>query len=234
MFIAGVTRREGDGEGAWEGLFRQRLAEWGVGLGEDGVFSYNSSGLGSYEFIPMGRARQIFAGAPWLDAHCGCPFVGPALGFFAWQFWITGELDWWSEFHGEDNKSISIPILKEGRGVIAHAPSGRFGQAVHLRRLSLSWAIGKYALDDGAELLARDEPGYVRWVCDEVSRCLRHVGQDEGLVGWHPTHHNPLQWADEEAEVRALSEEEASRLRVDLWLYDFALLESEMFRGVHF
>lgn len=237
MFIAGVMQRSSD-VGDWKSFFRRELAEWGVVLGEDGVFSYNGSNLGTYEFLSAEEARRRFAPAEWLEASSGCPFVGRALGFFAWQFWFTDGLDWFSAIQGEENRSISIPALKEGRGIIARVDDERFASSfrhsVHLKRLSLGEAVGKYSLDDGAELLSRDEPEYVQAVQDEVSRVLRADGWDELIIFWRSTHHNPLQWFSSGDDVPMPSDEEAEALMVELWLYDFAVLDSGMFQGVHF
>jgi hypothetical protein len=217
MLIVSLTQRPEPIEDPAE-FFRAALAPWGVHFDAGWVEAFGL--LGFWRWLSPAQARAEFAGAAWLDVRSGCPFVGSTLGY------LQVEPAWGAS---EDWLDFLVGPLKEGRGIVAAPTTGQVHQAVVLRRCPLSQVVGKYALDDGGELLDRDLDPYRSAVIAEIEQAVAATGWDGWIpVGWVSSHHNTLRWyPDPDIPLQRWREAEMELthrfgdVEVELWLYDF-------------
>lgn len=213
MLIGSLTQRAAPIEDGREFIGRE-FANWGVDLCDGGLLEIGY-GMGTWEWLTVEQTREKFPDSPWLDVDCGCPLVGPTVGYMLVEY-VCGMHDDWA--------GLLPPLLKEGRGIVASTVTDEFHLAVTKRRLPLDCVIGKYKLDDGAMLLEREWGPYQHAVAAEFKRALAATGWDGYLpMGWMSSAHNSWRWspyaAGFESDLEVL--ERFGHIEVDLWLYDF-------------
>lgn len=236
MFVAGIMA-----EGAPDPLthLNARLKDWGFSLGPGGMV-LGKDGVERdirYELLEP----AAFADRPWHATSHPCPFVGPLAAYLRW------EPEPWLD--REDFRELALALLREGQGVIARLDDDRAAQAVVLRRFDLDSAFGKYGIEDGDALLTRDDGPYQDYVLAEVMRVLAGAGLVAHL-SWPSTCHNPLRlsafqpngserlypalWRQQGDDLSLVDPDSAlSNLSVELWTYDFQVLDDEDFWALY-
>jgi hypothetical protein len=176
--------------------FAREMGEWGITFDQRGDLLFRGRLLG----------RWAFSEDDALLPRPTCPLVGPRLGAIALEVYDFTE--------AENRRELFCGLLKVGRDGMAHRPTGRAWSAVTLQRRTLWWE--KVSLDDGAELLTRNEGEYAVWTVETARAACDRAGVAIHPF-WLPTCHNTLRTYDEE--VRG-------DVPVDLWLFDFAVLDA--------
>lgn len=246
-FLTIITASEDIGAD-WQEALVQKLGDWGLTLTPAGDLVLAGERIGPGAFHALDEVRARFGDAPWLRASC--PLVGPALGALSWErreAYGTDDcyfpIDDWAALR-PPLRDLVVPLMKEARGAFVRTADGASREPVRLRPYQLSYAIGKYGCDDGAELVTREDNAYAGDVLKRIGAALRTRGLS-GHVGWMPTCHNPIRWS--EVEVRGLFKTESRPalwrgedwsgppvadadaalrgLEVELWTYDFALAD---------
>lgn len=207
-FIAGIRAFEDEVPSSSRDLaaWKKSLADWGVALNEGGQLSRGTADIGNWMLLDTAAAEDAL-----ISCRHDCPWVGPRLGALAFDVFS------WSD--QIDRHELFCGLLKVGRDGFVHIPSRQAFPAITRQDRSLSWCVGKAALDDGAELLTRNLGPYMSSVFAALQEALGPDG-DEDAITWSPTCHNPLRWRADALPADVLRDR-----TVSLWLYDFSVLD---------
>ncbi|MFO7566141.1 MAG: hypothetical protein R6X02_26080 [Enhygromyxa sp.] len=215
----------------WKQRLTQALAEYLVWLEAPDPGGAQMVSLGSHRtffghawLLDRDEAAARYPDSPWLEHRSACPFLRELepIGFVEWY-----------EFDEGDRWSWLLPLIREGKGLIATRDGSHARAAVCTRRFPIATNLGKFGFEDGDVLLTREFDAladYRRCSANAIRRALEDHCFELAVGGPESTCHNvfrsypPLRTSngelieDEREILRRLAD-----LQVELWIYDFEL-----------
>lgn len=179
---------------------------------DDGHIGSRRRPRGGYQFATVETVRTAFPDASWLTVAHPEPLIGPVRGFL--------NFDWWTD--DIDYKSHGIACwYQRSHGYLVDHTHGATFDSIGQLRWPLAEAFNPHGFSDGDFFL--DRPAEYRAAIRlALSRELMLAGVEPTFIDYD-THHNPML-------VRSRETEAVADRFVDLWGFDWAILDDPRFR----
>jgi hypothetical protein len=179
---------------------------------DDGHIGPRRRPRGRYQFLTVDTVQNAFPAAEWLTVDHPEPQVGPVRGFF--------NVEWWTDDPQLRTADIDIWVGRS-HGYLVDLSGGSVFDFIVRQRWPLREALDRYGFDDGDFFLSR-RPEYFDPIRQILAAALTEAGVKPDFITYG-THHNPLL-------VRSFDYAAVEGRFVDLWGWNYALLEDPSFR----
>ncbi len=167
--------------GKWKEDFVAAMLKWGFTLENEKLSNRQGFYIGGYQFVEIPHMYNSL-NFPDID----CPFIQQPLGYYCVKFNYNLE--------EKDYNCHLIALIKESMGLIS---STKHQKAIYypcIKEAQHSIDLHKYAFDDGAILLSRDDKKYLAYVIEKIRKQLRKHLYD-AHIGSMSTSHNPIRYS---------------------------------------